>query len=502
MRTERVITRDLDGELIEVSDGEGVHYVKRLSLEVAWHTNAPEDLAYWLEPLVTEVDEAWSQRKLLIHYNPFLKPLSRSQLQTILRPESPLAGWRLAHLAADLCRWLERFHTADYPQAVIHPRRVGLLDGRFVLLPTLAGIMSPLSKSLSGSIRSWLPFIAPEILRTRAKSPALLPAGDVYALGRMLQALAAPERTEVLPDDPYEAAEQIVETSAASIPFEWPEGFDEIAEVVETMVDLSPEARPTAAELATTFHALVGQLDPERVIQALIEERDLGEAQAHLEALNASQGEGAFAFPHSKLHLLQADVALAQSPPDFTRAIDELEKAKGFEPKNPAIHQRIGRTYRDYTEHSQHLLLADYAYQKAALLSGWRGDIVEEWVEILQQSTSERLLERTRAIPWEKRPAVVFARRAAALLEKGNYHGSWHECVDYFSQFGFSQSVYGTARLAASHIPPVELLIWMRERQNIEKLPAVQAIVWERNGQPEKAALYYAHALRAASEED
>lgn len=502
MTTERVIGRDLDGELIEVSDGESTHVTKRLSLDVAWHTNAPEDLAYWLKGLVMDVEEDWSQRSLLVHYVPFLKPLSRSQLQALVKPASPLAGWRLATLAADLCHWLERCHTADFPQAVLHPRRVGLLDGRFVLLPTLAGIMPPLSELVAGGVPVWLPYVAPEVLRTRAKAPALLPAGDVYALGRLLAAIALPGFLDALPEDPAALAEQIVEGPRASPSADWPPEIEEIGAVVQTMVVAEPEARPTAADLAGTFQALVGQLDPERVIRTLIGDRDLTGARAHLETLDASQSEGVFAFPPAKRHLLRADLALAQSTPDFIRAIDQLNKAESFEPRNPLIHQRIGRAYRDYTNHAQHLLLADHAYQRAALLSEWRADVIEEWVEVLQQRGADHLLERTQTIPWDKRPAVVFARRAAALLEAGNYHGAWHECVDYFSQFGFNQSVYETARSAAAEIPPGELLMWMLERQNIDKLPAVQAIVWERNDQPDRAALYYAYALRAASEED
>jgi hypothetical protein len=501
MTDKRTIARDLDGELIEVSDREGTHIGKWLSLDVAWHTNAPEDLAYWLKGLVTEVEEDWSERALLIHYVPFLKPLSRSQLQALVRPKSPLAGWRLAQLAADLCNWLERCHTADFPQAVVHPRRVGLLDGRFVLLPTLAGILPPLSELLTDGAALWLPFIAPEVLRTRGKNPALLPAGDVYALGNLLQAIALPDRVEGLPNDPYKAAEKVVEEGVTARLTDWPAELGKIGAVAETMMSLDPAMRPTATDAAATFRALVGQLDPERVIRTLINERALAKAEAHLETLDASQTEGVFAFPPAKRHLLRADLALAQSAPDFTQAIDQLKKAESFEPRNPLIHQRIGRTYRDYADHAQHLLLADHAYQRAAVLSEWRTDVIEEWIEVLQQRGSRQLLDRTQSIPWEKRPAVVFARRAAALLQQENHHGAWHECVDYFSQFGFNQSVYETAKLAASHIPPSELLMWMVERQNIDKLPAVQAIVWERNDEPDKAALYYAYAVRTASEE-
>jgi hypothetical protein len=500
MHTEQTVRRDLHGELLQVSDESGVHYAKRLSLEVAWHTNVPEDLAYWLDTLVTRVEEDWPKRLLHIHYNPFLKPLSAGQLQAMLRPEEPLAEWRLAQVAADLCHWLERCHAADLPQLVVHPGRIGLLDGQFVLLPTLSGILPPLSGLLSGTVPAWLPFVAPEVLRTRAADPALLLKGDVYALGRTLQVLVAPQRLDSLPAPAYEAAEHLVESMDWNRSFEWLAG-PEMAEVVDTMCMALPSERPAASDLVSTFHALVRKLDPTRTVQSLIDERKLADAEAHLEALEASQDDGIFAFPRAKLHTLRAKAAMAHTPPQFARAIDQLKKAEGFEPKNPAIFQQSGRIYRYYTTHPQHLMLAGHAYERAAKLAGWRADLIEEWVEVLQQGTPERLLDRTREIPWDKRPAAVFALRASSLLETGNAHGAWHECVDYFSQFGFNQAVYETAQLAAAGIPASELLLWMRSRQKIDTMPAVQAIVYERNGEPEKAAIYLAHALRMASEE-
>ncbi len=501
MGTEKVVRRDLEGDLLQEADASGAHYAKRLSLDVAWHTNAPKDLADWLDALVNRIEQDWPRRLLTIHYNPFLKPVTGAQLHAMLRPSEPLAAWRLAQVAADLCHWLEQFHAAGFPQLVVHPGRIGQMDGQFALFPTLAGILPPLSKLLPQPAGIWLFFIAPEVLRTRGSDPELLPKGDVYALGRTLQVLINPDWTECLPVDPYIAAEQIVESPDLEPPFVWPDGFDEIAKAVDKMCAALPEDRPAATDLVTTFHALARQLEPERMVQSLIEKRKLAEAEAHLKALEASQDEGIFAFPKAKIHILRAKVAMAHAVPQYVLAIDQLAKAKGFEPRSAEAYRQIGRVYREFKEHPQHLKLADLNYRHAARLSGWRTDIVEEWVDVLQQGDPKLLLERTDLIPWDRRPAVVFARRAAGHMDTDNVEAAWHECVDYFSQFGFNQTVFETAQQAAAYLPAAELLIWMRDRQNIEKLPAVQAIVWARNGQHEKAAMYLAHALRMSNEE-
>jgi tetratricopeptide (TPR) repeat protein len=497
-----LILQDLEGDLLKINSGNTVHYGKRLSLEVAWHSDNPKDLSHWFKDLVSKVEKDWSKKLLFIHYRPNLVPLSPSQLEEFLQPQKPLFNWRLARMATELCQALKRLHKEDFPQGVIHPYRVGVLEGRFLLFPTLTGIISPYSISLTAQAHSWLPFIAPEILRTRAKTPALLRAGDIYSLGKMLQTIMLPGETHPLPEDPLKAAEKIVEHQITSTSMEYPPNRKKIGEALDKMINPDPAARPSLHELLETFHRLKREFAPEVVIQNHIKEHDLKNAQEKLQTLDKTRKNYIFDIPPSTYHILQADLALAHTPPDYTQAIDHLKRAKNREPENPTIHHRIGITYQKYTNHTQHQLLADQAYQKAAVLSKWQEDIIKDWVSILEQTTADRLLSRTSIIPWDKRPPIVFIQRAVSHMETSNYYGSWHECVDYFFQFGFNQDVYKIARQAAAHIPASELLLWMKERQNINNIPAIQAIVWEYNDQPEKAAFYYNQAQRSTSKED
>jgi len=497
-----LIIQDLEGDLLRICSENTVHYGKRVSLEVAWHSDSPDDLSHWFKDLVSKVEEDWSKQRLLIHYRPSLVPLSQSQLEEFLQHQKPLFNWRLALLAADLCQALERLHNEEFPQGVIHPYRVGVMEGRFFLFPTLVGIIPPYSISLTAQAHSWLPFIAPEILRTRAKSPALLLAGDIYSLGKMLQTIMLPGETRPLPEDPLTAAEHIVENNVPSTVKDYPPNRKKIGQVLDKMTNPDPAARPSLHELLEKFHSLKSEFAPEVVIQKQIKEHDLKVAQEQLQALDEAQENNLFDIPPSTYHILQADLALAHTPPDYTQAIDHLKRAKNREPESPTIHHQIGLTYQKYTKHPQHQLLADQAYQKAAVLSNWQEGIIKDWVTLLQQTTADRLLSRTSIIPWDKRPPIVFIQRAVSHLETSNYYGSWHECVDYFFQFGFNQDVYKIARQAAANIPASELLLWMKERQNIDNIPAIRAIVWECNDQPEKAAFYYDQAQQKTSKEN
>jgi hypothetical protein len=492
----RLIQRDLEGDLLEVAEEGAIHYAKRLSLGTVWHSYVPTDLAEGMKALVSRVEQDWPNRLLLIHYQPRLRPLSAPKLRSLLPPGGPLTQWRLARLAADLCDCLGRLHTAGFPQLVVHPGRLALLDGGFALLPTLAGVLPPLSDLLPRDPEAWLPFLAPEVLRTRGKGSGLLAQGDVYALGRTLMALADPDWTQRLAADPHAAAERIVESPSAEPPFPWPDGFETIAGVVGRMCALRPEARPSAGELAATFHSLERRYDPQRAVQGLIDGRRLDDARSYLAALEAARDEAAFAFPQVMIHRLRAEIALAEPIPQYAAAVAELGRAKEYEPRNAEIYRRLGRVYLDFKEGPQRLQLADESYGHAARLSVWREEVIEEWLEALRQGPAENLLERTAQVPWERRSRALVAQRAASLLVTGDAQGAWSECVDHAAQFGFDPWVYEIAQQAAASLDPAALMVWMAHCHDLERMPALQSIVWARLGQPAQAAAWLAQALQ------
>lgn len=490
-----VIHDDLDGDLVRLA---GAGHAKRLAPGVAWHAEWPEALAEGLDALVARVELPSGTGRLVITYHPHVKPLPATDLLRLLRPAEPLAAWRLAHLAVELSDWLSRCHDAGFPQMVVHPGRLGLLDGRFVLLPTLSVVLPRFPDLVNARAAGWLSYVAPEVLRTRAIKVDLLPAGDVYALGRLLHRLAAG-------DVAYSAVfslddvERIVERPAPLPPL--PPEYSEIAPLLADMCAILPERRPPAADLSMAFRELVRKSDPAEQLQSLITARKIPQAQTLLTSLERSLDEGLFPLPAANLHTLRADAALAQTPPDNQAAIDQLERAKQHEPKNPNIFQRIGRVYTGFTGHPQHLVLAGLAYQRAAELSAWRADIVDEWMETLRLAPPADVLAQTARIPWNRRQPTVYARRTAAHLAAGDAWSAWIEAVEYFSHFGFDAGMFTLAQQAGQATGPVRLIHWMNERRDIDSLPAVQAIVWQLNGRQEKAAAYYAAALGRTNRE-
>jgi hypothetical protein len=492
----QVVNKDLEGELVEIIEGQGKHYGKRLSLSVAWHIENPEILDADLDGLVSHVEQNWEERTLIIHYHPFVKPLQQEKLQALLSVEQPLAEWRLAQLAANLCQRLEELHAIGVPQLLIHPDRIGLMDREFVILPSFASILSPFSQLLSRP-ETWarLPYLAPEIIRTRGNRIDLLAKGDIYALGKTLQALVIPSSVDIKDVDPYDFLEQLIESPSTLPELVWPPGFTKVANLVKQMCALPLENRPEIGYLVSAFRALVKESDAEVTISQLIKVKQLTKAKQYLSILQDSYKDGMFSIPMSKIHMLWADVALAYKPPQFMQAIDKLKRAASFEPKSAIIHQRIARTYRLHEQHSQHLKLADLSYREALRLSDWQASLVEEWLEVLQQVSPESLLDHTEQIPWDKRTATVFQQRAASFLKIGKPDRSWYECIDYFVKFNFNQSVYEIAQHAAASLSLTDLILWKQNRHDIDRIPAALSIIWARSGNLEKAANYYALAL-------
>ena len=586
---ERLIYQDLEGDFVAIDTPEGTRYARQLLLTTAWHFDAPADLAFYCRSLVDRVEEDWERQQLVIHYQPSVQPVSHSKLDDLLRVDLPLASWRLARLAADLTvvleklheaeifqlsigparigiledrfvllpsfagilppfsadlkesssRWLpyiapevlrtrgknearrfdlplaswrlarlaadltvvlEKLHEAEIFQLSIGPARIGILEDRFVLLPSFAGILPPFSADLKESSSRWLPYIAPEVLRTRGKNEALFRAGDVYALGRTLWFLLHPGTVASSIDDPLGMAEQIVESPIHVASLTSPAEFGEIAGIITPMCAPLPADRPALEEVKHAFQAAIIQLDPERAIRERIDTGQLQDAYDHLEALKAQGQESVFVCAPAKIHVLSARLAMAQVPPKYARAIDQLQKAKGYEPQNVRIYQQIGNVYRQFTSHPQHLKLAELAYRDACRLSQWRTNLVDEWLKVLEQLPPELLLKRTKEIPQEQRGVDVLIKRANSFLAAGRAQRAWHACIDFFEEYGFNESMYQIGTEATEQIQVAVLLSWMTSRHNVDKLPAAQSIVWARAGDLEKAAEYFALALSQTEE--
>jgi hypothetical protein len=486
----QIISHDFEGNLIQFNV-QPPQYGKELSLETAWHIDRPEDMAYSVEESIQSVKLYFKEKRLLIYYKPSVEPLNLKQLHSLLLPGTSFSDWRFAKLAIDLCESLKDLHTAEMPQLVIHPGRIGKQDNRFIILPTLACIMPPFEELKNREDTGWLHYIAPEVLRTRGNEVNRLPKSDIYSLGRTLQAFVSANWEPPVIDDPLAFIESVVESFKCEFPPEWLPDFLPFKPVISEMCALFPEDRPSLDQLSVKFKEILNQYEPESSILRLINEKQLEPASSYLKVLREGGSSGLFACPRQKFYELSAKFHLAQSPPDYAKAIGQFQNVLTLEPDNVGIHLQIAQTYLNFRSHPQHLLLSAASYEKAAILTDWQEDIMTHLLEVLSRlNHPEMILRVTARIPWDRRPPASFFLRAESCIALEEYFASWNETANYFKKYGFDIKIYGLAQKAASFIEPLELLRWKHQVKHTEDIPGVKisfSIVWERNGNMEMA---------------
>jgi hypothetical protein len=481
----QIISYDLEGNLLQINE-HPPQYGKELSLETAWHIDRPDDIQYLQEEFIQSTDLHFKEKRVVIYYKPSIAPLDLKQLRSLLLPDTPFYNWRLIKLAIDLCNSLKDLHNAGLPQLVVHPGRIGKQDDRFIILPTLAGVMPPFEELKNRGDTGWLHFIAPEVLRTRGNDVSWLPKGDIYSLGRTFQALVSSDWDPPVIDDPLFFIEGVVEAFTFDFPDEWPSGFLPLRSVVNEMCAFFPDDRPTLDEVSSRFKETLKQYDPGSLILQLINEKQLSRASSYLKALRKGGSSGLFAFPRQKIYELNAKFHLAQSPPDYGKAIGQFQNVLSLEPENVNIHLQIAETYFKFQSHPQHLPLCADAYERAGKLTDWQEDILNRLLEVLVQLNDPgTVLRITARIPWDKRPPAVFFLRAQSCIALEQYMGCWHEVSRFFETYGFDTRMYDLAQKAASFIEPLELLRWKYQVEHKENTPGIKislSIVWARNG--------------------
>jgi tetratricopeptide (TPR) repeat protein len=364
---------------------------------------------------------------------------------------------------------------------IVHENRVALRGQQFVLFPTLSGVLPPFPDFVSDDSARWLSYLAPEVIRTRAKTVSLLFKSDVYSLGRMLYRLLLPTEPPVA--DPFETLEAIVEK--AKILDDRNENLfnAELQKNIARMCAFFPADRPDITEVMQLFETVYDAADPERHIGFLISAEKLAEAEAAIDDLEAATSCPAFAFSKAKLYLLRSQLALHYAFPQFALAIEYLRKAQKLEPLDISIDLRIAETYLAYQEHPQHILFASEAYEQALALSNWRVDIMESWLALIETFSPNDILEKTHKIPWDKRLPHVFLMRAKGYLDLGKPFDAWNECVRYFEEFHFNEAIYNVSKAVAYAVTdPREFIVWKSQYAGAENLPALMSIVWEVNG--------------------
>ena len=498
------IRHDIEGDLFQRVDEDRSWPVKRLSLETAWYCSSFEDLKDYLSTQIANVLVNQSDRFIEIHYLEATQPLDLESLRAILQPEQPLGVWRLAVFANAIAEYLNECHLAGLSQLIIHPERIGLCKGRFVLMPSLACVLPPISQLPSNQVAGWMHYIAPEALRTRAVEGDLLRQADLFSFGRLLLALSNESWSPAAGQQAPELAARIVEGAQTqsgrthAIP---PGANPELAPIIQIAQRLCaylPEDRLSLDDALDSFCMLASSTAPETVIAALIAGKQINQAKACMQALEESQEYEVYQVSPAQINVLRGDLALALSPPNYVVAIDNFRRAQQQDPRNAELYLRIAQTYAQYTKHPQHLNFSSDAYLHAARLLNWPTDILQTWFGILAQLNEPKvILNQTQAIPWDHRIRLIFLLRARSQLALEEYFLAWTEMVNCFERFGFHPEAYELARQAASQIDPVALIRWMHEHGEVPGSEAALAIVWERNGNIELAREKFNQAISA-----
>lgn len=484
-----IVRLDVEGTLVQFASVPPLHYGKQLPVATAWQVFEVRDLENVVGTPVQAVRTDAAESCHEIHYHPALTPLHLAAVRELLSLDGPLALWRVTKLALDLCDGLAALHDEGIPQFVMHPERIGQWGGKFALVPTLAGVLPALDDAPPNEVSGWLHFVAPEVLRTRGLNKDLLFAGDVYALGRTLEALCLPHWEAATNADWFVLAAQRVEANEPQPLGELATHLSELRPLLARMTALLPDARPSLAVAQAELAALNRQCAPVERFQTLLSAKRMDEIEACLRDLAAMDKLGVFGSWARTVRLLTADLALAQTPPDCQRAINELyttNNTRDFYELD--VQQRLAKAYALHTDQSDHLLRSSEAYARAASLSHWAAHVLEEWVPVLWQLNQPDLaLDVTQDIPVERRTRGIIALRSQCWEQKSAFLDAWYEVTTGFVRLPFDAALYELARRIARRNEPLALIRWLTPHRNKPAFAAAESLVWEVNGNRELA---------------
>jgi hypothetical protein len=492
--TNSLVRSDIDGDLFHCADEPPGHYAKALSTAVAWHVFEPRDLQEAAGTVVQSVVTDLNENRHWIHYRADVEPLELLQLRELVQSNGPLSLWRAAKLALELSKQLKLLHDADIYQLLIHPGRVARLKNQLVLMPTLAGVLAPLSQVLPYPHEGWLHYIAPEVLRTRGMQKNLLAAGDVYALGRVLEAMCVTAPADAGVNEPFELARRRVELSDRDAFGEWSASFAPLAGIIRTMCAPPPADRMSLDSVIRSLEELVEKQAPELVFAGFRPRQQLDAARDCYRDFSEAYDERLFGISARSLHLMAADLALLQSPPDCNAAVHELQQAESLNEYEVDTQYRLGRAYALWSALPQHLKHSSDAYRRAARLSGWKSAIIEEWIPVLRNDGPSSALQYTDDIPFDLWPAALVELRARSLVALGDNEIAWDEMALSLRRLGFHQGLFELAQQVAKDLPPATLMRWMKASEERQGLELAQAIVWHFNGNPDMAQRLLDHA--------
>jgi hypothetical protein len=485
--TNVLVRQDIDGKLYHCPSEPPGHYAKALSTDVAWHVYEPVDLQDAADGVVQSVATNLGEGLHWINYRPDVEPMQLLDLRELLHSDGPLALWRATRIALKLGKDLRALHEADIYQLLLHPGRVGRLKNQLVLMPTLAGALPPLSEIVPSPGEGWLHYIAPEVLRTRAMQRSLLAGGDVYSLGRLIEAMCVSASVDGATLSPFELARRRVELLDRDPFGQWSASFAPLGELIRAMCAPLPADRPSLDDAIGILEGLASEHAPENVFAGLQRQHAFEQARDCYRDLSEAYGDRVFDVTSRSLHLMAADVALMQSPPDCALAVEELQEAESLNVYEADVQYRLGRAYALWSALPQNLQLSSEAYRRAAGLSGWKPAILEEWTSVLRSDSPTSALRQTDDVPPPARPRPLVELRARCLEVLGDHEAAWDEVAFAFPSLGFSQELFEFAQHVGKNVPPDALISWLYRNEEQSGLEAPKAIVWHFNGNPELA---------------
>jgi hypothetical protein len=458
----KCLYNDIDGELMQFKGKEGIQYCKKLSLDTFWYIQRYEDIELYLDNLIKKTNQIDEEKCLVLEYSSDIIPLNLDELNEIIHQEPDFASWRLVRIALDIAHSLKLLHDSKIPQQFVTPRRIGIQNKKFVILPTLAGFLPQFTEIAKRENNDWLFFASPEIIRTRAFSENSLYQADIYSFGKFILTLCY--RNREIPEIPniYDFISNLVEGKGQPIKFDDLPHIEDFIPLINKMCNIDPSKRPEIEDVILDLNRIEQKVIPAEIVRDYKKHIDVDKIGTLVEKLLNSDKFGAFDFYHGQAYLLLKELELEKKPVEYNRAISWLNKYIKLYPEDVNAYKEIARTYKNNTSHSTYLENSSFYYETAGILSDWSIDVVTEFAEVLEKHPNPAYkLEITQKIDNDKRIADIYIIRAQANFQLKEYLAAWYELERCFEKYGNLIKAYNLACEIAVNLPNENLLKWI-----------------------------------------
>ncbi|RLE00979.1 MAG: hypothetical protein DRJ13_07630, partial [Bacteroidetes bacterium] len=424
------LIKDIEGVLSVETVNNSQSYFKRLSLDTAWNTDEFSDLTVPENTSVREVLESFENKILTIKYIEGIELCGYGSIRKAISADKKYGLWRFLVFAEQICNELQTYHEHDLFQLVIHPARIAIHKERFIILPTLAGVLPKIPDLLMGQNKEWLYFMAPEIIRKRGLNISELGAGDIYSIGRLFKLILS--KLHKLPEvmNPTMLCTDLVEHRVYKLNESLIPLPDDLQLLINAMCELEPSMRPDLPGIIEKLKNLALDHIPSLVISEHIEKKDYHIAEEEFKAYDKNRGLASFHDLHAEL--LYCDLEIMKKPPGFQKAINHIDKTIGRNPENYETYLKKGELYAAFTTHKQHAMLSVDAYQHACMLSKWKPEIQEKFLNAtIKLEDLNTIISTSSTIPYNKRIPKIYLIWAMSHLRFEHIEQAWTDIIRY-----------------------------------------------------------------------